>query len=567
MKNVLFPSIYLAVMAIATFSGGCDYATTPDINCVESASFEFIRTDTGNCSSGCTYRFLATVVGGSDLRYTWDFGDNSTSDAAEPEHTYAQAGTYQVSLVIAQDACANEVVPTKPLTIGFPAPVAKITTAQPAVYTMPVTTVNFDANASQNAVSYSWDFGDGGTATGATASHAYARPDTFMVVLKAVGQGGDQDRDTIWVRIEPKTFLLTSDVAAGVFERAVLTDEASDGSFRAATSTSDALYLVKISATGALQGSPNLVDYPIGSAYINGAQNIFCTRKTANGYILVGNVENTLNPLDINTDIYALTLKSDFTVQNFPNPLFDNIPGVGNGNETGRFVIERDGGYVIAGDQDFGAGGPPKRFYYMKLSGGLSKVGNAMVRSETNTQEQRRIYTIANNGTGYVITGKKGAFTFFARLDADFNVIGTERNLGNFIPSDMIALENNTYLLIGTDGASGKVFKLDASGNDLSGWPVSLPNTVLYKGLVTNKGRLALAGGISDGVAFLPYLVQLKISDGAAAVAPQTFPAGTLSRRLYYLAQTRDDGFILGGEDESGSTLFIRTNHLGQLIQ
>ena len=567
MKNILFSGISLAVIATAILSGGCDYATTPDLNCVESASFEIIRTDTGSCSSGCTYRFLATVVGGSGLRYTWDFGDNSTSDAAEPEHTYANAGTYAVSVVIAQDACSNLVVPTQTLTIGFPAPVAKITTAQPAVYTMPATTVNFDAAASQNAVSYTWDFGDGSTATGATASHAYARPDTFMVVLKAGGQGGDQDRDTTWVRIEPKTFLLASDIAAGAFERAVLTDEASDGSFRAAVSTSDLLYLVKISQTGALQGSPSIVDYPVGSAHINGAQNIFCARKTSNGYILVGNVENTLNPLDVNTDIYALTLKTDFTVQNFPNPLFDNIPGVGNGNETGRFVIERDGGYVVAGDQDFGAGGPPKRFYYMKLTSGLSKVGNAVVRSETTTTEQRRIYTIANNGAGYVVAGKKGGATFFARLDADFNVVGTERNLGNFIPSDMIALENNTYLLIGTDGASGKVFKMDASGNDLSGWPVSLPNTVLYKGLVTNKGRLALAGGISDGVSFLPYLAQLKISDGAAAVAPQTYPAGTLSRRLYYLAQTRDDGFILGGEDESGSTLFIRTNHLGQLIQ
>ena len=60
MKNVLFPSIYLVVMAIATFSGGCDYATTPDINCVESASFEFIRTDTGNCSSGY-YEDVATI--------------------------------------------------------------------------------------------------------------------------------------------------------------------------------------------------------------------------------------------------------------------------------------------------------------------------------------------------------------------------------------------------------------------------------------------------------------------------------------------------------------------------
>jgi hypothetical protein len=194
-------------------------------------------------------------------------------------------------------------------------------------------------------------------------------------------------------------------------------------------------------------------------------------------------------------------------------------------------------------------------------------MGNAVVRSETSTFEQRRILVIASNNSGYVVAGKKGASSFFARLDADFNIVGTERNLGNFTASDLVFIDNNTYVLIGTDGASGKVFKLDANGNDLPGWPVIIPNTVLNKGLITSKGRLAIGGGISDGASYRPYLAQLRLTDGAPAVAAQTYPGGLLSRRLYYLAQTDDDGFILGGEDESGSMLLIRTNHLGALIQ
>ncbi|MBK8424613.1 MAG: hypothetical protein IPL27_00965 [Lewinellaceae bacterium] len=152
-------------------------------------------------------------------------------------------------------------------------------------------------------------------------------------------------------------------------------------------------------------------------------------------------------------------------------------------------------------------------------------------------------------------------------MDADFNPAGTERNLGSFVPSDLIRVDNNTYLLIGSDSGSGKVYKLDASGNDYPGWPVSIPNAVLNKGLITSKGLLAVAGGISNGSAYRPYLTQLRLTNGAAAVPAQHYPVGAASRRLYYVAQTRDDGFILGGEDETGQMLLIRTNHLGELIE
>ena len=37
------------------------------------------------------------------LRYTWDFGDGSTSDASNPRHSYDEAGTYTVVLTVADD--------------------------------------------------------------------------------------------------------------------------------------------------------------------------------------------------------------------------------------------------------------------------------------------------------------------------------------------------------------------------------------------------------------------------------------------------------------------------------
>jgi PKD repeat protein len=42
----------------------------------------------------------STTYEGSDLEWSWDFGDNDTSDLKEPSHTYAENGEYEVSLEV-----------------------------------------------------------------------------------------------------------------------------------------------------------------------------------------------------------------------------------------------------------------------------------------------------------------------------------------------------------------------------------------------------------------------------------------------------------------------------------
>jgi len=56
------------------------------------------------------------------------------------------------------------------------------------------TTITFDATASRDPdgtiVSYSWNFGDGMTATGATTSHAYTTAGSYMVTLTVTDNSG-----------------------------------------------------------------------------------------------------------------------------------------------------------------------------------------------------------------------------------------------------------------------------------------------------------------------------------------------------------------------------------------
>ena len=54
-------------------------------------------------------------------------------------------------------------------------------------------TVNFDATASENAKSISWDFGDGGTSTEFKPSHTYGAYGTYTVKAEVTGEDGSKD--------------------------------------------------------------------------------------------------------------------------------------------------------------------------------------------------------------------------------------------------------------------------------------------------------------------------------------------------------------------------------------
>lgn len=61
--------------------------------------------------------FTNTSSGGGNLQFSWNFGDNGTSTAASPIHTYAANGTYIVTLTVSNE-CFSETV-TDTVVINF----------------------------------------------------------------------------------------------------------------------------------------------------------------------------------------------------------------------------------------------------------------------------------------------------------------------------------------------------------------------------------------------------------------------------------------------------------------
>ncbi|WP_394274727.1 PKD domain-containing protein [Luteococcus sp.] len=140
----------------------------------------------------------STDAEGPVKSYLWDFGDGTTSTEPKAAHGYAKAGTYTATLTVtdadgARTTSTHQVV----LTPENVAPTAAFT---PTVDDL---ALSVDASASTDPdgtiASYAWDFGDGTMATGVKATHTYAEPGTYPVILTVTDDKGGTNSRTVEV--------------------------------------------------------------------------------------------------------------------------------------------------------------------------------------------------------------------------------------------------------------------------------------------------------------------------------------------------------------------------------
>ena len=142
-------------------------------------------------AEGSSVRFSgATASGGiGALSYLWNFGDGTTqSGSLNPTHVYQLNGSYTASLTVT-DSTGATTTSDAAMTINQVPPVVSLqspstaTAGSPLSFSVSAT----DANPLDQAAgfSYKWNFGDGGTATGANPSYAYSAPGTYTVSVIA----------------------------------------------------------------------------------------------------------------------------------------------------------------------------------------------------------------------------------------------------------------------------------------------------------------------------------------------------------------------------------------------
>jgi PKD repeat protein len=139
---------------------------------------------------------------GTIATYHWDFGDGSTSDAANPTHSYDSGGTYDVTLTVTDD---NGATGTATLTVSVNSPPTVSASVDPSPGIGTGDYLNFSSSGTTDPdgtiASYSWDFDDGGTSMEANPTHGYSTAGDYTVTLTVTDDEDASGSDTISISV------------------------------------------------------------------------------------------------------------------------------------------------------------------------------------------------------------------------------------------------------------------------------------------------------------------------------------------------------------------------------
>jgi gliding motility-associated-like protein len=168
---------YFDITLIICNGGCCDTLVIPQYIHISPpiAAFDF----TFDCSKHKERVFIDQSIGADEWR--WDFGDGSTSTLQNPTHTYADTGNYVVTLVVKNFTTGCEYTYRENIRVMFEK--ANYIVSDTALCRRNPILFTAIGNYDSDVASYEWDFGDGNTATGKTATHIYITTGSYTVQL------------------------------------------------------------------------------------------------------------------------------------------------------------------------------------------------------------------------------------------------------------------------------------------------------------------------------------------------------------------------------------------------
>lgn len=189
---------YYSISMSATY-GGTTYSTGSQsiyVGAVPVANFS------SSFVSSLNYGFnsASTVATGYIASYSWDFGDGGNATTNYAQHTYASAGTYNVSLAVTSETgCTNTYTSAVVISTtsgggsgggsgSVPSPSFSISSTQQCVSGNSFVFTNTTSPAPLG-ITYSWNFGDGNTSTLTNPTHSYAVAGYYYVSMTASYNG------------------------------------------------------------------------------------------------------------------------------------------------------------------------------------------------------------------------------------------------------------------------------------------------------------------------------------------------------------------------------------------
>ncbi|HEX7846198.1 MAG TPA: PKD domain-containing protein, partial [Chitinophagaceae bacterium] len=186
---------YNVTLTIEDINGCMNTQTMTNFITVSGPVANFAPDGPGGCvNSNIGFTDLSTPAG-AVTQWTWNYGDGNQQTYTSPpfNHTYAQTGSYSVSLMIRSTvACADTITLPNAVVITQPDAAFKADT----IY-CPASPLQFIDTSSGSGLTYTWYFGDGGTSTLQNPTHSYpAGNNDYTVKLVISDMVGCQDSVT-----------------------------------------------------------------------------------------------------------------------------------------------------------------------------------------------------------------------------------------------------------------------------------------------------------------------------------------------------------------------------------
>lgn len=181
---------YTVTLTVTDDAGGSDELSRT-VNVSDPANIDPLADFSSSCVFlDCTFTDLSSDPDGTIVFWSWEFGDGGSSLSQNPDHAYGATGTYSVTLTVTDDRGGTDLIvqsvivsdpPNTPPTADFDETCDVLT----CVFT------DLSSDLDGSVTSWSWDFGDGGTAASQNPSHTYGTSGTYTVTPTVVDDDGD----------------------------------------------------------------------------------------------------------------------------------------------------------------------------------------------------------------------------------------------------------------------------------------------------------------------------------------------------------------------------------------
>jgi gliding motility-associated-like protein len=160
--------------------GFCSASDTISIT-VSQIDVSFGVSDTIGCDPlQVDFTDLSESNPGNIISWLWDLGDNTLSSDQNPSVTYTSSGIRSISLTVSNNFGCTATQSENIEIIVIPSPTANFSISPSAVFSNDVVQFN---DASTNATSWLWDFGNGTFSNSTNPTYTYENSGTYDVVL------------------------------------------------------------------------------------------------------------------------------------------------------------------------------------------------------------------------------------------------------------------------------------------------------------------------------------------------------------------------------------------------